>query len=45
MPDAGLMVSVVGLGSLGVEFKIPLTIELIPGGVDSATIPMDGWTL
>ena len=36
MPGVGLMVRVVGLGSLDPEFKSPLAVELIPGGVDSA---------
>ena len=35
------MVSVVGLGSLGPEFKSHLAIELIPGGVDSAHTPSE----
>ena len=30
------MVTVEGLGSSGLEFKSRLTVELIPGGVDSA---------
>ena len=30
------MVRVMGMGSLGPEFKSHLAVELIPGGVDSA---------
>ena len=37
MPGVDLMVRVVGLGSLDPEFKSHLTVELIPGGVDSAS--------
>ena len=39
MPGVGFMVRVVGLGSSDAEFKSPLTVELIPGGVDSACHP------
>ena len=39
MPGVGLMVRVVGLGSEGPEFKSRFTVELIPGGVDSACRP------
>ena len=35
MPGVGLMVRVVGLGSEDPDFKSPLAVELIPGGVDS----------
>ena len=41
MPGVGLMVRVVGLGSLDPEFKFPLAVELIPGGVDSACYPSE----
>jgi len=41
MPDVGLMVRVVGLGSYGPEFKSCLAVELIPGGVDSACHPSE----
>ena len=42
MPGVGLMVTVVGLGSEDPEFKSPLAVELIPGGVDSACHPEVG---
>ena len=35
------MVRVVGLESLGPEFKSCLAVELIPGGVDSACQPSE----
>ena len=35
MPGVCLMVRVVGLGSLGPEFKSCLAVELIAGGIDS----------
>ena len=38
VPGVGLMVRVVGLGSLDPEFKSHSAVELIPGGVDSAVI-------
>ena len=41
MPGVGLMARVVGLGSLGPEFKSCLAIELTPGGVDSACHPSE----
>ena len=41
MPGVGLMVRVVGLGSLDPEFKSPSAVELIPGGVDSACHPSE----
>ena len=41
MPGVGLMVRVVGLGSEDPEFKSPLAVELIPGGVDSACHPSE----
>ena len=41
MPGVGLMVRVVGLGSLGPEFKSCSVVELIPGGVDSACHPSE----
>ena len=37
----GLMVRVVGLGSSDPEFKSPLVVDLIPGGVDSACHPSE----
>ena len=37
----GLMVRVVGLGSEDPEFKSHLSVELIPGGVDSACHPSE----
>ena len=40
MPGVGLMVRVVGFGSLGPELKSRSAVELIPGGVDSACHPM-----
>ena len=39
MPGVGFMVRVVGLGSQDPEFKSCFTVELIPGGVDSACHP------
>ena len=39
MPGVGLMVRVVSLGSKDPEFKSQLSVELIPGGVDSACHP------
>ena len=39
MYGVGLMVRVVGLGFQDPEFKSPLAVELIPGGVDSACHP------
>ena len=41
MPSVGLMVRVVVLGSYDHEFKSPLAVELIPGGVDSACHPSE----
>ena len=41
MPGIGLMVRVVVLGSWDPEFKSPLAVELIPGGVDSACHPSE----
>ena len=41
MPGVGLMVRVVGLGSLGSEFKSGLVVELVPVGVDSACHPSE----
>ena len=41
MPGVGLMVRVVGLGSLDPEFKSHSAAELIPGGVDSACHPSE----
>ena len=41
LPGVGLMVGVVGLGSLDPELKSPSDIELIPGGVDSACYPSE----
>ena len=41
VPGVGLMVGVVGLGSEGPEFKSHSTVELIPGGVDSACHPSE----
>ena len=41
MPGVGLMVRVVGLGSLDPEFKSHSAVELIPGGVDSACHPSE----
>ena len=35
------MVRVVGLGSEDPDFKSPLAVELIPGGVDSACNPSE----
>ena len=39
MPGVGLMVLVAGLGSWCPEFKSRSTVELIPGGVNSACHP------
>ena len=39
MPGVGLMVLVAGFGSSGPEFKSRSTVELIPGGVNSACHP------
>ena len=41
MPGVGLMLRVVGLGTLDPEFKSLLVVELIPGGVDSACHPSE----
>ena len=41
MLGVGLMVRVVGLGSEDPEFKSPFTVELIPGGVESACHPSE----
>ena len=41
MPGVGIMVRVVGLGSSDPEFKSPLAVEVIPGGVDSACHPSE----
>ena len=41
MPGVDLMVSVVGLGSEGPEFKSRFSTELITGGVDSACHPSE----
>ena len=41
MPGVGLMVRVVGLGSEDLEFKSPLAVEIISGGVDSACHPSE----
>ena len=41
MPGVCLMVRVVGLGSSDPEFKSPLAVELIPGGVDSTCHPSE----
>ena len=41
MPDVGLMVTVVGLGSKDPELKSHSAVELIPGGVDSACHPSE----
>ena len=41
MPGVGLMVRVVGFGSLGPEFKSFSAVELIPGGVNSACHPSE----
>ena len=41
MPGVGLMIRVVGLGSLDPEFKSHSAVELIPGGVDSARHPFE----
>ena len=41
MPGVGLMVRLVGLGFWDPEFKSPLAVELIPGGVDSACHPSE----
>ena len=41
IPGVGLMAGVVGLLSEGPEFKSCLSVELIPGGVDSACHPSE----
>ena len=41
MPGVGLIVRVVGLGSLGPGFKSRSAVELIPGGVNSTYHPSD----
>ena len=41
MPGVGLMVRVLGLGTWDPEFKSPLDVELIPGGIDSACHPSE----
>ena len=41
MSGVGLMVRVVGLGSLDPDFKSHLAVESIPGGVDSACHPSE----
>ena len=41
MPGVGVIVRVVGLGSLDPEFKSHLAFELIPGGVHSACHPSE----
>ena len=41
MLGVGFLVWVVGLGSQDSEFKSPLAVELIPGGVDSACHPSE----
>ena len=41
MPGVGLMVRVVGLGSYDPEFKPRSAVELIPGGVNSASHPSE----
>ena len=41
MPDVGLMVRLVGLGSEDPEFKSHSAVELTPGGVDSACHPSE----
>ena len=41
MLGVGLMVQVVGLGSLDPEFKFHSAVELISGGVDSACHPSE----
>ena len=41
MPGVGLMARVVGLGSVGHEFKSCLAVELISGGVVSACHPSE----
>ena len=41
MPGVGLMARVMGLRSLGPEFKSCLAVDLIPGGVDSACHPSE----
>ena len=41
MPGVGLMVRVVGLESEDPEFKSPLAVEFIPGGVDSVCHPSE----
>ena len=41
MPGVCLMVRVAGFGSSGPEFKSHSSVELIPGGVDSACHPSE----
>ena len=41
MPGVGLMVQVVGLGSLGPEFKCRSVVESIPGGVNATCHPSE----
>jgi len=41
IPDVGLMVGVVGLGSSHPEFKSRSAVELIPVGVNSACHPSE----
>ena len=41
MPGVGLMVTMAGLGSKDPEFKSPLAVEIIRGGVDSACHPSE----
>ena len=41
MPGAGLMVWVMGLGSEDPELKSHSAVELIPGGVNSASHPAE----
>ena len=45
IPGVGFMVSVAGLGSLGQKFNSRSTIELIAGGVDSASHPSEVGTM
>jgi len=41
MPGVDLMIKVAGFGSLGPEFKSCSSVELIPGGVNSACHPSE----
>ena len=41
MPGVGLMVRMVGLGSEDPEFKSCFSVELTPGGIDSACHPSE----